>query len=157
MHLRDDVTGLKPQKRVRSLKCTGFHNQSPSTNYGANKDNLCNYFACSIWAGGFLIGRSNKARPHAPSGLSGEERGLIPEQRLDTEPCDFTVAMNTHPSLESIFLFGPALSMTCLHSNQHKLSCNYTLTSYRPGLTSRIFWAVFAQVWNYPILHNSCH
>ena len=28
----------------------------------------------------------SKARPHAPSRLSGEERGLIPEQRLDTEP-----------------------------------------------------------------------
>ena len=28
----------------------------------------------------------NKDQPHAPSRLSGGERGLIPEQRLDTEP-----------------------------------------------------------------------
>ena len=32
----------------------------------------------------------NKARPHAPSRLSGGERGLIPEQQLDTEP-NFTI------------------------------------------------------------------
>ena len=28
----------------------------------------------------------NKAQPHAPSRLSGGVRGVVPEQRLDTEP-----------------------------------------------------------------------
>ena len=52
----------------------------------ANKDNLCNYFACSIWAGGFLIGRSEQSPTSRAQPSFGGERGLIPEQRLDTEP-----------------------------------------------------------------------
>ena len=34
----------------------------------------------------------NNAQPHAPSRLSGGERGLMPKQRLDTEP-SFVVAL----------------------------------------------------------------
>ena len=35
-----------------------------------------------IW----LLTSVTRAQPHAPSRLSGGERGLIPKQRLDTEP-----------------------------------------------------------------------
>ena len=39
---------------VRSEECKMY--SKVETKY-----NLCNYFACSIWAGGFLIGRSEQS------------------------------------------------------------------------------------------------